>query len=112
MAGTRTHASEIVTKRHRSDLMCSNAADLARDRTAICRLYAHSSTPARALGHAACTGMPNLGVVDERPLEPWRMVILTVVLESLSRLVDLTQPAAVARAGRTHAGVASRVPST
>jgi DNA-binding CsgD family transcriptional regulator len=44
------------------------------------------------------TGMVNLGFVDERPLEPWRMVILTAVLESLGRLVDLTQSAAVAEA--------------
>jgi DNA-binding CsgD family transcriptional regulator len=44
------------------------------------------------------TGMLNLGFVDERPLEPWRMVILTVALESLGRLVDLTQSAAVAAA--------------
>jgi DNA-binding CsgD family transcriptional regulator len=44
------------------------------------------------------TGMLNLGFVDERPLEPWRMVILTVALESLGRLVDLTQSTAVAQA--------------
>lgn len=44
------------------------------------------------------TGMLNLGLVDERPLEPWRMVILTVALESLGRLVDLTQSSAVAEA--------------
>jgi DNA-binding CsgD family transcriptional regulator len=44
------------------------------------------------------TGMLNLGFVDERPLEPSRMVILTVALESLGRLVDLTQSSAVAEA--------------
>jgi DNA-binding CsgD family transcriptional regulator len=39
------------------------------------------------------TGMLNLGFVDDRPLEPWRMALLSVAIESLGRLVDLTESA-------------------
>ena len=70
------------------------------------------------------TGMLNLGIVEDHPLEPWRMTLLAFALDALGRLVDVARsaestaaalppaaPAAVVRADGTVEPVEGRPPS-